>query len=109
MHDSAFAHLGPICFVFTTWIRGYSSLSLVPPAYGERYLSKPYLIFRGLGRFRVIHLTMPSIPHRLIRRTVQRLANKRRKLTLLSLPNDTLVDLILDHLCVRDIVHLRSV
>ncbi|KAI0301476.1 hypothetical protein BC826DRAFT_966413 [Russula brevipes] len=50
---------------------------------------------------------MLSIPHRLIRRTVLRLANKRRKLTLLSLPNDTLVDLILDHLCVRDIVCRR--
>lgn len=30
-------------------------------------------------------------------------------MTLLSLPNDTLVDLILVHLCVRDILRLRSV
>ncbi|KAH9053589.1 hypothetical protein EDB87DRAFT_1569222 [Lactarius vividus] len=48
-------------------------------------------------------------PNHLIRRTVQRFAASRRKVTLLSLPNDTLVDLILVHLCVRDILRLRSV
>ncbi|KAH9077611.1 hypothetical protein EDB83DRAFT_2216738 [Lactarius deliciosus] len=48
-------------------------------------------------------------PNHLIRRTVQRYAASRRKVTLLSLPNDTLVDLILVHLCVRDILRLRSV
>ncbi len=57
--------------------------------------------------FRVIQLTMSSAPHPLIRRIVER--QTRRKLTLLSLPNDTLVDLILVHLCVRDILRLRSV
>ncbi|KAH9967504.1 hypothetical protein BC827DRAFT_1264301 [Russula dissimulans] len=52
---------------------------------------------------------MSSKPHRLIRRTVLRYTASRRKLTLLSIPNDTLVDLILVHLCVRDILRLRSV
>jgi hypothetical protein len=46
-------------------------------------------------------------PHPLIRRTVLQI--KRKNLTLLSLPNDTLVDLVLVHLCVRDILRLRSV
>ena len=61
--------------------------------------------------FRVIQLTMYSAPHPLIRRTVLRLRQRltRRNLTLLSLPNDTLVDLILVHLCVRDVLRLRSV
>ena len=48
-------------------------------------------------------------PHPLIRRTVQRQEIARTKTTLLSLPNDTFVDLILIHLCVRDILRLRSV
>ncbi|KAH9968148.1 hypothetical protein BC827DRAFT_1152440 [Russula dissimulans] len=52
---------------------------------------------------------MSSMPHPLIRRTVLRHTASRRKLTLLSIPNDTLVDLILVHLCVRDILRLRSV
>jgi hypothetical protein len=52
---------------------------------------------------------MPSAPHSLIRRTVLRHSLARTQLTLLSLPNDTLVDLILVHLCVRDILRLRSV
>jgi hypothetical protein len=59
--------------------------------------------------FTIIQLTMSSAPHPLIRRTVQRNCIARSKLTLLSLPNDTLVDLILIHLCVRDILRLRSV
>jgi hypothetical protein len=46
-------------------------------------------------------------PHPLIRRTVLRI--QRKNLRLLSLPNDTLVDLVLVHLCVRDILRLRSV
>jgi hypothetical protein len=46
-------------------------------------------------------------PHPPIRRTVLQI--KRKNLTLLSLPNDTLVDLVLVHLCVRDILRLRSV
>jgi hypothetical protein len=50
---------------------------------------------------------MFSAPHPLIRRTVLRI--KRKNLTLLSLPNDTLVELVLVHLCVRDILRLRSV
>jgi hypothetical protein len=50
---------------------------------------------------------MFSAPHPLIRWAVVRI--ERKKLTLLSLPNDTLVDLILVHLCVRDILRLRSV
>src|SRR6266702_2329027 len=50
-----------------------------------------------------------SPPSHLIRRTVLRYTASRRKVTLLSLPNDTLVDLILIHLCVRDILRLRSV
>ncbi len=58
---------------------------------------------------RVIQLTMSSAPNPLIRRTVLRQRVARRNLTLLSLPNDTLVDLILVHLCVRDILRLRSV
>jgi hypothetical protein len=48
-------------------------------------------------------------PHPLISRTVLRQQVVRRKTTLLSLPNDTFVDLILVHLCVRDILRLRSV
>jgi hypothetical protein len=59
--------------------------------------------------FRAIQLTMSTAPHHLIRRTVQRQRIVRKKLTLLSLPNDTFVDLILIHLCVRDILRLRSV
>lgn len=59
--------------------------------------------------FSIIQLTMSSAPHSLIRRVVQRNLIARRQLTLLSLPNDTLVDLILIHLCVRDILRLRSV
>ena len=50
---------------------------------------------------------MFSAPNPLIRRTVQRILRKNVKL--LSLPNDILVDLVLDHLCVRDILRLRSV
>jgi len=50
---------------------------------------------------------MFSVPHFLIRQTAQRI--RRKNLTLLSLPNDTLADLVLDHLCVRDILRLRSV
>ena len=50
---------------------------------------------------------MSSAPHPLIRRTVLR--QTARRLTLLDLPNDTFVDLILVHLCVRDILRLRSV
>jgi hypothetical protein len=52
---------------------------------------------------------MFSASHPLIHRTVQRIQRKNFKLTLLSLPNDTLVDLVLIHLCVRDILRLRSV
>jgi hypothetical protein len=48
-------------------------------------------------------------PSHLIRRTVQRYTASLRKVTILSLPNDTLVDLIFIHLCVRDILRLRSV
>ena len=59
--------------------------------------------------FNIIQLTMSSVPHPLIRRTVQRNLITRSQLTLLSIPNDTLVDLILIHLCVRDILRLRSV
>ncbi|KAI0267454.1 hypothetical protein BC834DRAFT_981840 [Gloeopeniophorella convolvens] len=54
-----------------------------------------------------MQFAMFSAPHYLIRRTVLRYT--RRKLTLLSLPNDTLVDLIFIHLCVRDILRLRGV
>jgi hypothetical protein len=69
-----------------------------------------YLTIPISGMLTHIHLTMFPAPHPLIRRTVQRNATAaRRKLTLLSLPNDTLVDLILVHLCVRDILRLRSV
>ena len=50
-----------------------------------------------------------SPPSHLIRRTVQRYTASLRKVTILSLPNDTLVDLIFIHLCVRDILRLRSV
>jgi hypothetical protein len=50
---------------------------------------------------------MFSAPNPLIRRTVLRIL--RKNLTLLSLPNDILVDLVLVHLCVRDILRLRSV
>lgn len=67
-----------------------------------------YLTSNISGRFIVFQLTM-SAPHPLIRRTVMRHAISRKKLTLLSLPNDTLVDLILIHLCVRDILRLRTV
>ena len=52
---------------------------------------------------------LSSAPHPLIRRTVQREMIARRQLTLLPLPNDILVDLILIHLCVRDILRLRLV
>jgi hypothetical protein len=56
--------------------------------------------------FRAIQRTMFPAPHPLIRRTVLR---QKTKTTLLSLSNDTFVDLILVHLCVRDILRLRSV
>src|SRR5712675_226389 len=60
--------------------------------------------------FRAIQLTMFTAPHPLIvPRTVQRQRVLPRKLTLLSLPNDTFVDLIFIQLCVRDILRLRSV
>ncbi|KAI9513405.1 hypothetical protein F5148DRAFT_1145395 [Russula earlei] len=52
---------------------------------------------------------MSSASHPLMRRAVSRHTAPRKKWTLLSLPNDTLVDLILIHLCVRDILRLRSV
>jgi hypothetical protein len=68
-----------------------------------------YLTIPISGMIRLIHLTMFPAPHPLIRRAVQRNAIARTKLTLLSLPNDTFVDLILVHLCVRDILRLRSV
>ncbi len=68
-----------------------------------------YLTSNISGLSIVIQLTMSSALNPLIRRTVQRHAVSRRKLTLLSLPNDTLVDLILIHLCVRDIIRLRTV
>lgn len=67
-----------------------------------------YLTSNISGLFIVLQLTM-SAPNPLIRRTVLRHAISCRKLTLLSLPNDTLVDLILIHLCVRDILRLRTV
>jgi len=65
-----------------------------------------YLTIPISGMLSVFQLTMFPAPHPLIRRAVQR---TRMKLTLLRLPNDTLVDLILVHLCVRDILRLRSV
>ncbi len=59
--------------------------------------------------FRVIHFTMFSAPNPLIRRTVLGVTRRNLNLSLLSLPNDTIVDLILVRLCVRDILRLRSV
>jgi hypothetical protein len=68
-----------------------------------------YLTLNISGLFTVLQLTMSSTSHHLTRRTVLRHTVSRKKLTLLSLPNDTLVDLILIHLCVRDILRLRTV
>lgn len=68
-----------------------------------------YLTLNISGLFTVLQLTMSSTSHHLTCRTVLRHTVSRKKLTLLSLPNDTLVDLILIHLCVRDILRLRTV
>jgi hypothetical protein len=68
----------------------------------------PYLTSNISGLFTVFQLTM-SATHPLIHGTVPRNPVSHTKLTLLSLPNDTLVDLILIHLCVRDILRLRTV
>jgi hypothetical protein len=68
-----------------------------------------YLTLNISGLFTVLQLTMSSTSHHLTCRTVLHRAVSRKKLTLLSLPNDTLVDLILIHLCVRDILRLRTV
>ena len=59
--------------------------------------------------FTVIQLTMSLAHHPLIPRAVLRCSIAQERVTLLSLPNDTFVDLILVHLCVRDILRLRSV
>ena len=59
--------------------------------------------------FSIIQLTMSLAYHPLIPRAALRCSLTCEKVTLLSLPNDTFVDLILVHLCVRDILRLRPV